>query len=299
MIRRALGRVVRGIITVLVAGLVALALAACGDSDPAPNPDPPILGGFESMPKQLATIAITVTPTSVMAGAEPVAVAIATPTSGPARPTATLTPYVGFFMGEPTSESGEAPPTLAPFVVNPVPGNSGPVGPAISSGGIGPAGSGSGACGGSIASAFANSYDSSTTVQQRLGCPVDSGAAISMAAQPFERGAMYWRGDTRVIYALGMNGQFWQVADSWDEGMPANDPMLVPPEGVIQPVRGFGLAWRNAAAIRDGIGWATAPEYAYQGFWQDFERGAMFIGVGNQVYALYTADGQHSGALAP
>lgn len=273
-------------------------LTGCGDSDPAPNPDPPILGGAESMPKQLATIAITATPTSVMAGGESVAVAVVTPTPGPPRPTATLTPYVGVFLGEPTSESGEAPPTLAPFVVNQVPGNAGPVGPSVSSGGIGVPVS-SGACGGSIATAFANAYNNSTTTQERLGCPVGSGAAISLAAQPFERGAMYWRGDTRVIYGLAANGQFWQAADSWNEGMPAADGMLVPPEGLIQPVRGFGLVWRNTQALRDSIGWATASEYLYQGFWQDFERGAMFVGVGNQIYALYTAEGQHSGPLTP
>jgi hypothetical protein len=273
-------------------------LAGCNDSEPAPNPDPPILGGIESLPKQLATIAITPTPTSVMAGAESMPVAVVTPSPGPPRPTATLTPFVGVFLGEPTSESGEAPPTLAPFVVNPVPGNTGPVGPSVSSGGVGVSVS-NGACSGAIASVFANAYNSSTTTQERIGCPVGSGAAISMAAQLFERGAMYWRGDTRVIYALANNGQYWQVADSWTEDMPASDGMLVPPEGLLQPVRGFGLAWRNAQAIRDNIGWATAPEYAYQGFWQDFERGAMFVGVGSQVYALFTADGQHSGPLAP
>jgi hypothetical protein len=280
----------------ILIGLCAiLILAGCGEGDPSPNPDPPILGGFESMPKQIATIDMTATPTPVMVGGE-AALAIGTPTPGAPRPTATLTPYVGIFMGEPTSESGEAPPTLAPFVVNQVPGNSGPVGPSVSSGGIGA--SGSGACGGSIAATFANAYDSNATVQQRLGCPVSGGITSSLAAQSFERGTMLWRGDTRVIYALATNGQFWQVADSWTESMPADDPMLVPPGGLLQPVRGFGLIWRNTQAIRDALGWGTAPEYLYQGVWQDFERGAMLVGASNQIYALYSAEGQHSGPLS-
>ncbi|MBN1564152.1 MAG: hypothetical protein JXA10_09950 [Anaerolineae bacterium] len=289
-------RVMMSLVIILAIGLLSGLLAGCGEDNPAPNSDPPILGGVEAMPKQIATIDITPTPTAVLVGGE--AVVIASPSPGPPRPTATLTPYVGVFLGEPTSESGEAPPTLAPYVVNQVSSNTGAVGPVVSSGNVGVAVSSS-ACGGAIASTFANAYDNSSTTQDRLGCPVGSGGAISMAAQPFERGTMYWRGDTRVIYALANNGQFWQVADSWNEGMPANDGMLVPPEGLQQPVRGFGLAWRNAPAIRDNIGWATASEYAYQGFWQDFERGAMFAGVGNQIYALYTAEGQHSGALAP
>ncbi len=288
----------RRVVVVLMTGLFCGALAAgCGDSEPPANPDPPILGGIESMSKQLATIAMTATPTSVMVGAESVAVAVVSPTSGSPRPTPTLTPYVGVFLGDPTSESGDTPPTLAPFVVNQVPGNTGPVGSSVSSGNIGA--SVNGACGGSIAASFVNAYNSSTATQQRLGCPVGSGAAISFAAQPFERGTMIWRSDTRVIYALAANGQFWQVADNWNESMPADDPMLIAPEGLIQPVRGFGLAWRNAQVIRDNIGWATASEHPYQGFWQDFEHGAMFTGMGNQIYALYTTEGQHSGPLAP
>ncbi|MCZ7541447.1 MAG: hypothetical protein M5U29_16355 [Anaerolineae bacterium] len=44
--------------------------------------------------------------------------------------------------------------------------------------------------------------------------------------QPFERGIMVWRerGDARPT-----SGQFWQVADSWSEGMPADDPALPRP----------------------------------------------------------------------
>ena len=120
MIRRTIGY---GLCVVL---LIA-ALAACSEEDPTPNGDPPILGGFESMPKQLATIALTPTPSPVMAAIEgqPVeVVAQVPPTQGPPRPTPTLTPYVGLFLGEPTVEGGEPAPTLAPYVINP--GGGGP-----------------------------------------------------------------------------------------------------------------------------------------------------------------------------
>jgi hypothetical protein len=277
----------------LVVALIAVFfLAACGEDNPAPTGDPPILNSFDSMPKQIATIVLTPTPTLVIAGAEVVVVEQPTSTPGPPRPTATLTPYVGVFLGQPTSESGQPVPTLAPYVINPVSG-----GPVVASGGIGPASGG--ACSIPVAASFANAYNGSPTVQQRLGCPVNGGAPVSMVTQPFERGNMYWRSDTRQIYALANSGQFWQVADSWTEGMPADDPGLSVPGGLLQPVRGFGLAWRSNQAIRDAVGWGALPEAQYSGYWQDFERGAMFVGSSSLIYALFPAEGQHSGPLSP
>lgn len=282
----------RRVILSSVLAAATLFLSACGGDNPKPQNDSPILSGFDAMPKQIVTLALTATPTPVMAGAEAVAVSQPTPTSGPARPTPTLTPYVGVFLGEATSESGEPVPTLAPYVVNlsgsgPVIGNAG--GPSTG-----------GTCGVPVASRFANAYNANPTVPQRLGCPVNGGATIpGMVTEPFERGNMFWRGDTRQIYALAANGQFWQAADSWNDSIPASDPAYSPPGGMIQPVRGFGLVWRSNSAVRDALGWATNPEAQYDGFWQDFERGTMFVGNSGLVYALYPAEGQHSGPLSP
>ncbi len=273
-----------------VLGLVLiLALTACSDNAaPQGEADPAILTGFDAFPKQIVTIALTPTPTPVLAGAESVAVMQQTPTPGPPRPTASLTPYVGIFLGQPTSESGEPAPTLAPYSVN-----TGVGVPAANSGGLVPQGS-SGGCAYSVAGQFANAYNS---VSERLGCPTNNGASPPMVTQPFERGSMFWRGDTKQIYALAANGQFWQVPDSWNEGMPADDPAFAAPSGVLQPVRGFGLVWRSNGALRDALGWATLPEAQYSGMWQDFERGSMFLGDSGRIYALFTAEGQHSGPL--
>jgi hypothetical protein len=68
---------------------------------------------------------------------------------------------------------------------------------------------------------------------------------------------------------------------------------------LIQPVRGFGLVWRSNQPIRDALGWATLSEAQYDGFWQDFERGAMFVGNNGLIYGVYTAEGQNSGPLSP
>ncbi|NLX10754.1 MAG: hypothetical protein GXY36_13940 [Chloroflexi bacterium] len=281
--------------------LIALAalLAACGGDSPEPQGgDPAVLTGFDALPKEIATVEMTITPTAVLIVAETVDVAQPTATPAPPRPTATLTPYAGIFMGEPTSESGEGGPadipTLVPYVFDAAPGGS-----AISGGGVVPPSSGgSGACSVPVAPAFANAYNTNPSVPQRLGCPITGGMAIELVTQPFERGEMYWR-STRQIYALAHNGQFWQLADSWEEGMPSDDPAFAAPSGLIQPVRGFGLAWRSNQPVRDALGWGLLHETPFGSTWQDFERGAMFTGSGGRVYAIYTAEGQHSGPLAP
>jgi hypothetical protein len=275
--------------------LVALTLlVACSDEAPAPSGDPPILTGFDALPKQLATVVLTETPTPVLVGGETVAIAVPTPTPGPPQPTATLTPYVGTFLGEPTSESGEPAPTIAPYVFGGVTAG----GAVIASGLVGAASEGS-ACSFTVGALVANAYNRDAALRERLGCPVGGGASLAlMALQPFERGVMIWRGDVRQIYALATSGQFWQMADSWNESMPPDDPAYSAPPGVLQPVRGFGLAWRSNAAIRDALGWGTQTEASASGFWQDFERGAM-IAAGGTVYALFTTEGRHSGPLAP
>ena len=54
----------------LTLGVLLILLAACGEDNPQPDGDPPVLGGFESLPKQLATIALTPTPSPVIAGSK-------------------------------------------------------------------------------------------------------------------------------------------------------------------------------------------------------------------------------------
>ncbi len=284
----------QGLLILVIAASAVLGLTACSDEAPAPSGDPPILVGFDAMPKQLATVVFTATPTPVIAGGETVPITAPTPTPGPPRPTPTMTPYVGIFLGPPTSESGEPAPTLVPYAFGAV----APAGGAVIASGVIGAG-GTGGCGFSVAAQLANAYNRDAALRERLGCPVSGGALLApMAAQTFERGLMLWRGDTRQILALAHDGRLWQVADTWNEGMPADDPAFAAPPGVWQPVRGFGLIWRSDAAIRDALGWGTQAEAPAEGFWQDFERGAM-IAVWGQVYALYPAEGRHSGPLAP
>jgi hypothetical protein len=52
-------------------------------------------------------------------------------------------------------------------------------------------------------------------------------------------------------------------ADDWNEGDPEDDPTLTPPDGLYQPVRGFGLVWRTYSEVRDRLGWAVDQEVGF------------------------------------
>jgi hypothetical protein len=123
-----------------------------------------------------------------------------------------------------------------------------------------------------------------------------------MVKEDFERGHMLWVETSGLIYILYDNaasggGASWEIRpNAWQEGMALFDPNLTPPAGLYQPVRGFGLAWRDeqmlaGTRVRDRIGWATNAEYEWgQGAVQCNSApkyNTCFIGgPGGLVYAL-------------
>ena len=116
----------------------------------------------------------------------------------------------------------------------------------------------------------------------------DNASVVSMVAQPFERGVMLWRADTRTIYALWdeEEGPRWRAfEDTFQEGEPESDPALTPPESFRQPERGFGKIWRQNPDVRAALGWALAREGGSEAYVQPFERGLM-ISTGARVYAM-------------
>ncbi len=86
--------------------------------------------------------------------------------------------------------------------------------------------------------------------------------------QRFEHGIMFWNQQEQKIYVLYITRfppPLWEVyPDAWTVDQPEFDPTLVPPDGLYQPVRGFGLLWRTHSEIREKLGWAIAPEASYQ-----------------------------------
>lgn len=106
-------------------------------------------------------------------------------------------------------------------------------------------------------------------------CPWAAPLYSAGAEQSFERGFMVWVEAQDQIYVLFSDGQSpgWKVLyDNWDEGDPVDDPTLIPPAGLYQPVRGFGLIWREEAGVRDRLGWATAPEAGFTTIYQSTAR---------------------------
>lgn len=66
-----------------------------------------------------------------------------------------------------------------------------------------------------------------------------------------------------VLFADGRSPHWRIFTDNWQEGDPVNDPLLTPPAGLYQPVRGFGLVWREEIGVRERLGWALSPEMAF------------------------------------
>jgi hypothetical protein len=222
-----------------------------------------------NLPKQLATIEFSPTPSDELAALDN-----ASPSPSPS-PAATLapivqispSPYVGVFIGE-TAEGG-AIPTLPPLA-QASPG-------ALILGNPG-------ACNVAVGESFQAAYQSNPALQG-LGCPLEAAFGVTFITQRFERGRMFWR-DTREIIITSDSGDFWRLADTWAEGQAIDDPSLSPPEGLAQPIRGFGLAWRSDPRFQEGLGWAQGPEFPISGQWQNFQGGVLFIGENNQLYAL-------------
>jgi len=119
--------------------------------------------------------------------------------------------------------------------------------------------------------------------------------------QPFENGRMFWLGlsieercrpvhafepGTGVIFVLvfdsgGDTGTWLRFVDDWDPvSEPESDPSVQPPEGLLEPIRGFGHVWRNklTEAERQALGWATLNEVPFVAPYEYISGGT----VGNQ-----------------
>jgi hypothetical protein len=106
------------------------------------------------------------------------------------------------------------------------------------------------------------------------GCPGEAPVYALTVIQHFERGLLLWRERPDAygsqIYAFFDDHQWpaWNPTnDRWRPGLPESDPALVPPPGYYQPVRGFGMFWRDAyfnpaGSARDRLGWATDEEFS-------------------------------------
>lgn len=121
-------------------------------------------------------------------------------------------------------------------------------------------------------------------------CPREVATISRAAGQYFENGFMIWtaaRNDIGVFYEDAAGGHVFYL-DEWREGMPVSDPALTPPTGLYQPVRGFGLVWRERpggagfATVRERLGWGIVPEFEFETAYQcaeGVERGEVDTSV--------------------
>lgn len=108
-------------------------------------------------------------------------------------------------------------------------------------------------------------------------CPAAEPVSIQGSAQEFERGRMFWMGDTNQIIVLfsdipqdpNSTRPAWLIVPNpFGDGMPEDDPSYSPPSGLKQPRRGFGMVWRTTAGLADRIGWAVNDETPFNLIYQ-------------------------------
>jgi hypothetical protein len=117
----------------------------------------------------------------------------------------------------------------------------------------------------------------------RLGCPKAPSTIVWSAWQPFEHGDMIWMEDTDWIYALNhaggtdsKQGQWATGGNGWRWDGITNAPQLTPPEGLVEPIRGFGFVWYyKLGGPTSQVGWGTAEEKGFCALVQRFDKGML------------------------
>lgn len=103
------------------------------------------------------------------------------------------------------------------------------------------------------------------------GCPAGPPTVALEAEQVFERGRMIWVQELDRIYVIFEDGdtpRWAQYPDDFEEGDPERDESKVPPPGLLQPIRGFGLVWRNTPRVQERLGWGVTTEVPFDGMYQ-------------------------------
>ncbi len=130
-------------------------------------------------------------------------------------------------------------------------------------------------CAGPLQGGFGALWRSQPTIAASLGCPTSGEGAAEASVQYFEGGIMYYWQPTGSIYVFygASSGSWTRYSDPGG----ADVPQETAPDGLYEPVRGFGSIWRNIPSVRDALGWATTPEYPITGVAQVFPNGLMLF----------------------
>ncbi|MFO7321055.1 MAG: hypothetical protein DIU68_004955 [Chloroflexota bacterium] len=97
--------------------------------------------------------------------------------------------------------------------------------------------------------------------------PTATTGQIQVVEEVFERGRMFYIEPLDQIWVMVVTGEgrgTWSIyPDTFEEGDAEFDPSIVPPDGLMQPERGFGKLWRENPEVREALGWAVTPEFGY------------------------------------
>ncbi|MEW5957442.1 MAG: serine/threonine-protein kinase [Chloroflexota bacterium] len=131
-------------------------------------------------------------------------------------------------------------------------------------------------------------------LDELLGCPQAAAETATAAWQPFQSGQMLWRRDLRLIYVLRPDNSWRSYDDLWREGDLPFDSNIQAPDGLHQPVQGFGVVWRDeTTGIRDLLGWGTAQEAGFEALIQRFGGGTVWFNPDENNYFILLNDGTY------
>ncbi|MBA3530960.1 MAG: hypothetical protein H0T73_03420 [Ardenticatenales bacterium] len=122
-------------------------------------------------------------------------------------------------------------------------------------------------------------------------CPAADASTRAGAQELFERGRMFWvagpEGSAEgTIYVLLEAGEWELYPDTWTEGQ-VDRTGLTPPEGMVEPQRGFGKVWREElGGVESPLGWATEFEQGGEVTVQPLLDGSYLLSFDGVIYHL-------------
>ncbi len=103
-------------------------------------------------------------------------------------------------------------------------------------------------------------------------CPAAPAQETTIIEESFERGRMIYLQSTNTVYALFNDGRApaWVgLPNRYDAAIHAEfEPAFNPAPPLVQPLRILGFVWRGNDTVRNRLGLATEPEFAFTGFVQ-------------------------------
>ena len=113
--------------------------------------------------------------------------------------------------------------------------------------------------------------------QGELGCPVSASKTLWSAWQTFQTGYMLWRQDEDAVFVFTDEEAWTRFSDDWDSQTYTSTRGSAP-DGMQEPVRGFGYVWATNDDVHADLGWATDAEKGACTLTQAFDHGTLFAG---------------------